>query len=148
MNVKASLPLVAVILVLMVGHGIKDASAQTGGSALPIAKAIHIAHPLSLSTERNSVALNSQTDNFGAAPSPTLPNDGANPNIPGLPDNGANPGTLDATAIVWGILGGILAVLIVIFFFAKKVFSKSFPSPDSPGSDRKEPLRTPPQKKK
>ena len=53
-------------------------------------------------------------------PSPTLPNDGTNPNAPGLPDNGTNPNAPNITVIAWGILGGILAALIVIFFLTRK----------------------------
>jgi hypothetical protein len=120
MNAKASLPLIAIILVLMVGHGIKDASAQISGGALPIAKIIYIAHPLSLSAERSAIALNAPTNNSDAASAPTLPNDGTNPNAPDLPENETNPNMLNVTAAAWGILGGILAVLVATFFLTQK----------------------------
>jgi hypothetical protein len=48
---------------------------------------------------------------------PTLPNNGPNPNTPTLPNNGLNPDTLNITALIWGILGGILVVLIIIYLF-------------------------------
>jgi hypothetical protein len=39
---------------------------------------------------------------------------------PGLPDNGTNPNTLNVTVVIWGVLGGILAVLIAVFFVIRK----------------------------
>ena len=53
--------------------------------------------------------------------SPNLSNEGTNlGGVPGLPDFGPTPNTLNLTLIVWGILGGILVVLIIIFFIRKK----------------------------
>jgi hypothetical protein len=43
-----------------------------------------------------------------------VPGSGAVP-IPTLPKNGSNPGTLNVTALIWGILGGMLVVLIIIY---------------------------------
>ena len=51
--------------------------------------------------------------------SPNLPNEGPNPNTPSFPANGTNPGTLNITLVIWGILGGILVMLLVIFFLAR-----------------------------
>jgi hypothetical protein len=53
---------------------------------------------------------------LGATPSPTFPNDGPNPNTPTLPNNGTNPNSLNITVLIWEILGGILVVLIIIYF--------------------------------
>jgi hypothetical protein len=64
-----------------------------------------------------------------AASSPVFPNEGSNPSVPGLPNNGPNPGlpnngtnpnTLNITVMIWGILGGILAILIIVFFLIRK----------------------------
>ena len=52
--------------------------------------------------------------------SPGLPNEGPGPSVPGFPNNGTNPSTLNVTVIIWGILGGILAVLIIVFFLTRK----------------------------
>jgi hypothetical protein len=52
--------------------------------------------------------------------SPGLPNEGPNPGVPGLPNNGTNPNSLNITVIIWGILAGILAVLIIVFFLTRK----------------------------
>ena len=49
-----------------------------------------------------------------------LPNEGSNPSVPGLPNNGTNPTNLNITVIIWGILGGILVALIIVFFLTKK----------------------------
>ena len=60
---------------------------------------------------------------------PGLPSEGPGPSVPGLPNNGPNPGlandgtnpnTSDVTVIIWGILGGVLVVLIVVYFLIRK----------------------------
>jgi len=51
---------------------------------------------------------------------PGFPNEGPNPAVPGLPNNGTNPSGPNITLIIWGVLGGILAVLIVVFFLIRK----------------------------
>jgi hypothetical protein len=51
-----------------------------------------------------------------ATSSPTFPNEGSNPNAPSFPNNGTNPGTLNVTVLIWEILGGILVVLIIVYF--------------------------------
>jgi hypothetical protein len=40
--------------------------------------------------------------------------------IPGLPNNGTNPNTWNVTVVIWAALGGILAILIAIFFVIRK----------------------------
>jgi hypothetical protein len=55
--------------------------------------------------------------NASSTYSPSFPNDGSNPKTPNLPNNGTNPGTLNITILVWEIFGGILAALIIIYFF-------------------------------
>jgi hypothetical protein len=53
--------------------------------------------------------------------SPNLPNEGATPNpAPSFPDNGPNPNAPYTTLIAWGGLGGILLVLVLIFFLIRK----------------------------
>jgi len=60
---------------------------------------------------------------------PGFPNEGSNPSVPGFPNNGPNPGfpnngtnpnIPNVTIIIWGILGGILAALIIVFFLTRK----------------------------
>jgi hypothetical protein len=60
---------------------------------------------------------------------PGLPNEGSNPSVPGFPNNGPNPGLpnngtnpngSNITLIIWGILGGILVALIIVFFLTRK----------------------------
>jgi hypothetical protein len=55
-----------------------------------------------------------------SAVSPGLPNEGPSPAVPGFPHNGTNPNTPNMTFIIWGILGGILVILIIIFFMTRK----------------------------
>ena len=104
MNPRASWPLIILTLTLVLGHGTPHALAQTGGGVFHNATATTDVTP----------------SNALAASAPKLPNDGMSPKIPGLPDNGTDPNLPDGTAIIWGTLGGILAVLIVIFFLVKK----------------------------
>ncbi|MDR3519466.1 MAG: hypothetical protein P4L63_01075 [Candidatus Pacebacteria bacterium] len=53
--------------------------------------------------------------------SPTLPNGGKTPNpVPMLPNNGPNPNTFNLTFIIWGVLGVILLILIVVFLLTRK----------------------------
>jgi len=41
--------------------------------------------------------------------------------VPGFPNNGIDPNTSPNTMyVVWGILGGILVTLIIIFFLTRK----------------------------
>jgi len=47
---------------------------------------------------------------------PSLPNGGSNPNIPGLPNNGTDPGTANITVLIWEIFGGVLVVLVIVYF--------------------------------
>ena len=51
---------------------------------------------------------------------PGFPNEGSSPNIPGLPNNGTNPNTFNTTTVVWGVLGGILAALVIVFLVTRK----------------------------
>ncbi|HUC31682.1 MAG TPA: hypothetical protein VMR99_03305 [Candidatus Paceibacterota bacterium] len=51
-----------------------------------------------------------------ATSSLSLPNGGSNPNSPSLPANGPNPNTLNITVLIWEILGGILVVLVIVYF--------------------------------
>jgi hypothetical protein len=56
-----------------------------------------------------------------ATSTPDLPSSGPDPHIPTLPNNGPNPDTLNATVLIWEILGGILVILVVIYFaFTRK----------------------------
>jgi hypothetical protein len=40
--------------------------------------------------------------------------------VPGFPNNGTNPNTWNVTVVIWAALGGILAILIAIFFVIRK----------------------------
>jgi hypothetical protein len=97
------------IAALMLGYGAKNVSAQTSTSAATY----HYA-------ASDTITVDVAPSSASAMLSPTLPNDGANPNTPGLPDNGTNPNAPNITAVAWEILGGILALLIVIFFLTRK----------------------------
>jgi hypothetical protein len=56
-----------------------------------------------------------------ATSAPDLPNGGSDPHTPTLPNNGSNPDTLNVTVLIWEILGGILVVLVIIYFaFTRK----------------------------
>jgi hypothetical protein len=53
--------------------------------------------------------------------SPNLPNEGMNPGaVPSLPNNGTNPNTFNITVILWGILGGVLVILVIVFLAIRK----------------------------
>jgi hypothetical protein len=64
-----------------------------------------------------SVAASAANENVTS--SPILPNTGSSPLVPGLPANGTNPNTLDITAIIWEVLGGILVVLIIFYLIIR-----------------------------
>jgi hypothetical protein len=51
---------------------------------------------------------------------PNLPNEGPNPNTPSFPYDGTNPNTLNITFIIWGVLGVILLILIIVLFLTRK----------------------------